>query len=200
MIQRCCHDPPSNPRFSKVASTSCTASRVSLLSQTSEAYWSLMTQTANYQQLFSSLLTHYTLPKLIFFFFGPLHILIKFGKSKASIYRRFKMINVAVCGTYWSASWSESVGLALLAMQRGWAGTNCYESVCPPAWVALSGPATQWSRHRAWEPVSEHPGPMTDADTAVTYFMLQFTQLAILEYQIAIVLQRVKECMKCADK
>ena len=68
------------------------------------------------------------------------------------------------------------------------------------AWVALSGPATQWSRHRAWEPVSEHPGPMTDADTAVTYFMLQFTQLAILEYQIAIVLQRVKECMKCADK
>ena len=41
---------------------------------------------------------------------------------------------------------------------------------------------------------------MTDADTAVTYFMLQFTQLAILEYQTAIVLQRVKECMKCADK
>ena len=85
-------------------------------------------------------------------------------------------------------------------MQRGWAGANCYESVYPAAWVALSGPATQWSRHRAWEPVSEHPGPMTDADTAVTYFMLQFTQLAILEYQIAIVLQRVKECMKCADK
>ena len=88
----------------------------------------------------------------------------------------------------------ESVVLALLAMQRGWAGANCYESVYPGC------PATQWSRHRAWEPVSEHPGPMTDADTAVTYFMLQFTQLAILEYQIAIVLQRVKECMKCADK
>ena len=83
------------------------------------------------------------------------------------------------------------MGLALLAMQRGWAGANCYESVSPHAWVALSGLGTQWSRHRAWEPVSEHPGPMTDADTAVTYFMLQFTQLAILEYQTAIVLQRV---------
>ena len=66
--------------------------------------------------------------------------------------------------------------------------------------ILLPGETMQWSRHRAWEPVSEHPGPMTDADTAVTYFMLQFTQLAILEYQIAIVLQRAKECMKCADK
>ena len=91
---------------------------------------------------------HITQSKLIFLFFGPLHILIlmKCGKSNVSIYRRFHMINVAVCGIYWSASWSESVGLALLAMQRGWAGANCYESVCPPAWGhngAVTAPGNQ---------------------------------------------------------
>ena len=192
---RWCHDPPSNPRFSKVASRSCTASRVSLLSQTSEAYWSLMTQTANYQQLFSSLLTHYTLPKLIFFFFGPLHIY--FDQVWKEQCKYLSKVSYDKCGSMWHLLKRELI-------RKCGVGPTCYAARVGRGkllWVCVSSClATQWSRHRAWEPVSEHPGPMTDADTAVTYFMPQFTQLAILEYQIAIVLQRVKECMKCADK
>lgn len=103
---RDCDDPPSNPRFTKVASTSCTASRVSLLSQTSEAYWSLMTQTENYQQLFSSLLTHYTLPKLIFFFFGSrfitsLHIYINFDKVWKEQSKYLSKVSYDKCGCMW---------------------------------------------------------------------------------------------------